>query len=182
MNQIDMKEAVKSAILQHDHVLMNLTIIILSMAKNHDSLCSFPVRCLAAEILSVEVKTKGEDANVTRDTRHVNLEQSYRTREFANRSSFGHQRRFYEEHILRLHLDEATAKTKNRHVIQYISYWKYKDDPNWWTHSLLWRVMEKTNTGFCWVSRSVIPLEVTMTVSAGGPIFCFVVLLKSLCL
>jgi hypothetical protein len=39
--------------------------------------------------------------------------------------------------------------------------------------------MEKTSTGFCWGSRAVIPLEVTMTVSAGGPIF-FVVLLKSL--
>jgi hypothetical protein len=35
--------------------------------------------------------------------------------------------------------------------------------------------MEKTSTGFCWGSRTVIPLEVTMTVSAGGPIFCFVV-------
>jgi hypothetical protein len=42
------------------------------------------------------------------------------------------------------------------------------------------RAMEKTSTGFCWGSRAVIPLEVTMTVSAGGPIFCFVVLLKSL--
>jgi hypothetical protein len=40
--------------------------------------------------------------------------------------------------------------------------------------------MEKTSTGFCWGSRAVISLEVTMTVSAGGPIFCFVVLLKSL--
>jgi hypothetical protein len=37
------------------------------------------------------------------------------------------------------------------------------------------RVMEKTSTGFCWGSRAVISLEVTMTVSAGGPIFCFVV-------
>jgi hypothetical protein len=37
------------------------------------------------------------------------------------------------------------------------------------------RVMEKTSTGFCWGSRAVIPLEVTKTVSAGGPIFCFVV-------
>jgi hypothetical protein len=41
------------------------------------------------------------------------------------------------------------------------------------------RVMEKTSTGFCWGSRAVIPLEVTMTVSAGDPMFCFVVLLKS---
>ena len=57
---------------------------------------------------------------------------------------------------------------------------KYKDDPNWWTHSLLREGYEKTSTGFCWGSRAVIPLEVTMTVSAGGPIFCFVVLLKSL--
>jgi hypothetical protein len=46
---------------------------------------------------------------------------------------------------------------------------KYKDDPNWWTHSLL-------REGYCWGSRAVIPLEVTMTVAAGGPIFCFVVL------
>ena len=61
MNQSDMKEAVKTAILQDDHVLLNLTSIILSMAKNHDSLTSFPARCLAAEMLSVEVKTKGED-------------------------------------------------------------------------------------------------------------------------
>ena len=53
MNQSDMKEAVKTAILQHDHVLLNLTSIILSMAKNHDSLASFPARCLAAEMLSV---------------------------------------------------------------------------------------------------------------------------------
>ena len=34
--------------------------------------------------------------------------------------------------------------------------------------------MEKTSAGFCWGSRAVIPLEVTMTVSAGGPIFCFI--------
>ena len=40
MNQSDVKEAVKTAILQHDHVLLNLTSIILSMAKNHDSLLS----------------------------------------------------------------------------------------------------------------------------------------------
>ena len=52
---------------------------------------------------------------------------------------------------------------------------KYKDDPNWWTHFLLREGMEKTSTGFCWGSRAVIPLEVTMTVSAGGPIFVFVV-------
>ena len=59
---------------------------------------------------------------------------------------------------------------------------KYKDDPNWWTHSLCVRVMENTSTGFCCGSSAVIPLEVTVTVSAGGPIFvfCFVVLLKSL--
>ena len=33
--------------------------------------------------------------------------------------------------------------------------------------------MENTSTGFCWGSRAVIPLEVTMTVSAGAsdPIF-----------
>ena len=42
---------------------------------------------------------------------------------------------------------------------------KYKDDPNWWTHSLLVfcvRVMEKTSTGFCCGSRAVIPLEEMM--------------------
>jgi hypothetical protein len=52
MNQSDMKEAVKTVILQHDHVLLNLTSIILSMANNHDSLASFSARCLAAEMLS----------------------------------------------------------------------------------------------------------------------------------
>ena len=42
---------------------------------------------------------------------------------------------------------------------------KYKDDPNWWKHSLLREgYMEKTSTGFCWGSRAVISLEVTMTV------------------
>jgi hypothetical protein len=40
------------------------------------------------------------------------------------------------------------------------------------------RVMEKTSTGFCFGSSAVIPLEVIMTVAAGGSIF--VVLLKSL--
>jgi hypothetical protein len=44
MNQSDMKETVKTAILQHNHVLLNLTSIILSMAKNQDSICSFPAR------------------------------------------------------------------------------------------------------------------------------------------
>jgi len=57
---------------------------------------------------------------------------------------------------------------------------KYKDDPNGGRTLFCVRVMEKTSTGFCWGSRAVISLEVTMTVSAGGPIFCFVVLLKSL--
>ena len=57
---------------------------------------------------------------------------------------------------------------------------KYKDDPNWWTHSLLREGYGKDKH---WVllglpSRDL--LEVTMTVSAGGPMFCFVVLLKSL--
>jgi hypothetical protein len=88
MNQSDMKEAVKTAILQHDHVLLNLTNIILSIAKNHDSLSSFPARCQAAEMLSVEVKTKGEDGNVTRDTHHVNLEKAYITRTFAREILF----------------------------------------------------------------------------------------------
>ena len=35
MNPSNMKESVKTVILQHDHVLLNLTNIILSMAKNH---------------------------------------------------------------------------------------------------------------------------------------------------
>ena len=52
---------------------------------------------------------------------------------------------------------------------------KYKDDPNWWTHSLCVRVMGKTSTGFCWCSRAVIPLEVTTTLAAGGPNLFFVV-------
>ena len=38
MNQTDMKSAVKTAILQHNCMLLNLTNITLSMAKNHDSL------------------------------------------------------------------------------------------------------------------------------------------------
>jgi hypothetical protein len=56
---------------------------------------------------------------------------------------------------------------------------KDKDDPNWWTHSLLREGYGKDKH---WVllGLPIIPLEVTMTVSAGGPIFCFVVLLKSL--
>jgi hypothetical protein len=33
---------------------------------------------VVAEMLSVEVKTKGEDGNVTRDTHHVNLERTER--------------------------------------------------------------------------------------------------------
>jgi hypothetical protein len=63
-----MKEAVNTEVLQQDCVLLNLTSIILSMTKNHDSLCSFPARCLAAEMLSVEVKTKGEEGNVMEKT------------------------------------------------------------------------------------------------------------------
>jgi hypothetical protein len=132
MNQSDMKEAVKTAILQHDHVLLNLTSIILSMANNHDSIASFSARCLAAEMLSVEVKTKGEDGNVTRDTHHVNLEQAYRTRTFAREIIFfmaeevrsGIREDFMKSKFFGHALDEATAKTKNQHVIQYISYWR----------------------------------------------------------
>jgi hypothetical protein len=57
---------------------------------------------------------------------------------------------------------------------------KYKDDPNWWTQSLL---REGYGKDKLWVlprlpSRD--SLEVTMTVSAGSPIFWFVPLLKSL--
>jgi hypothetical protein len=132
MNQSDMKEAVKTAILQHDHVLLNLTSIILSMANNHDSFTSFSARCLAAEMLSVEVKTKGEDGNVTRDTHHVNLEQAYRTWTFAREILFfmaeevrsGIRQDFMKSKFFGHALDEATAKTKNQHVIQYISYWR----------------------------------------------------------
>ena len=58
---------------------------------------------------------------------------------------------------------------------------KYKDDPNWWTHSLLREGYGKDKH---WVLLGLpsrdFALEVTMTVSAGGPIFCFFVLLKSL--
>jgi len=39
--------------------------------------------------------------------------------------------------------------------------------------SFAWGLWKKTSTGFCWGSRAVIPFEVTMTVSAGGPIFLF---------
>jgi hypothetical protein len=130
MNQSDMKEAVKTAILHHDHVLLNLTSIILSMAKNHESLNSFSARCLAAEMLSVEVKSKGEDGNVTRDTHYVNLEETYRTREFAREIFFfmaeevrsGIREDFMKSKFFGHALDEATAKTKNQHVIQYISF------------------------------------------------------------
>ncbi len=57
MNQRDMKAAVKTAILEHHHVLLNLTSIILSMVKNHDSLCSYPARCLA-EMLETPKMTR----------------------------------------------------------------------------------------------------------------------------
>jgi len=68
---------------------------------------------------------------------------------------------------------------------------KYKDDRNWWTHSLLREGYGKDKhwvttprhwqSGFYWGSRAVFPLEVTVsaggpiffTVSAGGPIFLF---------
>jgi hypothetical protein len=87
--------------------------------------------CLPAEMLSVEVQTKGEDANVTRDTRHMNLEQLYRTREFAREIIFfmteevrlGIREDFMKSKFFGHALDEATAKTNNQHVIQYISYW-----------------------------------------------------------
>jgi hypothetical protein len=38
--------------------------------------------------------------------------------------------------------------------------------------------MEKTSTGFCCGSSTVIPLEVTYDCSRRRPDFCFVVLLK----
>ena len=52
-NQINMKEAVKTAILQHNSVLLNLTSIILSMAKNHNSLCSLKVWCACVSVLVI---------------------------------------------------------------------------------------------------------------------------------
>ena len=57
----------------------------------------------------------------------------------------------------------------------------YKNDPNWWTHSLLREGYGKDKHWFLLglPNRDSV-VEVTMTVSAGGPIFCFVVLLKSL--
>jgi hypothetical protein len=83
-------------------------------------------------MLSVEVKTKGEDGNVTRDTHHVNLEQAYRTRTFAREILYfmseevrsGIREDFMKSKFFGHALDEATAKTKNQHVIQYISYWR----------------------------------------------------------
>jgi len=60
---------------------------------------------------------------------------------------------------------------------------KYKGDPNWWTHSLLREGYGKDKH---WVllrllsCATSIPLEVNMTVAAGGLIFWFVVLFKSL--
>jgi hypothetical protein len=57
---------------------------------------------------------------------------------------------------------------------------KYKDDPNWWTHSLLREGYGKDKHWVLLGLPSRDSVEVTMTVSAGGPIFCFVVLLKSL--
>jgi hypothetical protein len=57
---------------------------------------------------------------------------------------------------------------------------KYKDDPNWWTHPLLREGYGKDKHWALLGLPSRDLLEVTMTVSAGGPIFCFVVLLQSL--
>jgi len=50
---------------------------------------------------------------------------------------------------------------------------KYKDDPNWWTHSLCVRVMENTSTGFCCGSSAVILLEVNYDCSRRRPEFVF---------
>jgi hypothetical protein len=69
---------------------------------------------------------------VTRDTHHVNLEQAYRTRTFAREILFftseeiraGIREDFMKSKFFGHALDEATAKTKNQHVIQYISYWR----------------------------------------------------------
>ena len=102
------------------------------MAKNHDSLATFSAQCLAAEMLSLEVKTEREDGNVTH---HVNLEKAYRTRTFAREILFfmaeevrSGIRKFRKDFIkckfFGQALDEATAKTKSQHVIQYISYWR----------------------------------------------------------
>jgi hypothetical protein len=54
---------------------------------------------------------------------------------------------------------------------------KYKDDPNWWTHSLLREGYGKDKH---WARQRWFRLKSLLTVAAGGPIFCFVVLLKSL--
>ena len=92
----------------------------------------------------------------------MNLEQAYRTRTFAQEILFfmaeevrsGIREDFMKSKFFGHTLNEATAKTKNQHVIQYMSGWevggikafdkkgahagkfsvKYKDDPNWWTH------------------------------------------------
>ena len=61
-----------------------------------------------------------------------NLEQSYRTRTFAREILFvmseevrsGIREDFMKSRFFGHALDEATAKTKNQHVIQYISYWR----------------------------------------------------------
>ena len=132
MNQSGMKEAVKTAILQDDRVLLNLTNIIYCMAKNYDSLCSYSSRCLAAEMLSVEVKTKGEDGCVTRDTQYVDLGKVYRSSGFAREIVYfmdaelraGIKEDFKKSKFHSHVLDEATARTKKQHLIQYISYWK----------------------------------------------------------
>ena len=45
---------------------------------------------------------------------------------------------------------------------------KNKNDPNWWTHSLLREGYGKEKHWVLLGLRAVIPFEVTMTVSAGG--------------
>jgi hypothetical protein len=84
-------------------------------------------------MLTVEVKTKGQDGNVTRDTHHMNLEQAYRERKLAREIIFflaeevrsGIREDFMKSKFFGHALDEATAKAKKQHVIQYISYWRH---------------------------------------------------------
>jgi hypothetical protein len=61
---------------------------------------------------------------------------------------------------------------KGPHAVKFSV--KYKDDPSWWTHSLLREgSMEKKITGFYYCSPAEIPLEVTYDCSRRTPDFLF---------